>query len=85
MSFLFTMLITLMLMDGIYLLLYFLVGLNKLTNLGWAKPLAGGGVSYSIVSWWMLELSSHVIVCGTLLFLLGLGLDFRGCSLAFSS
>lgn len=62
MGFLITMLITLMLMDGIYLALYFFVGLNKLTNLGWAKPLAGGGVSYSIISWWMLELSSHAIV-----------------------
>lgn len=62
MGFLVTMLVTLMLMDGIYLALYFFVGLNKLTNLGWAKPLAGGGVSYSVISWWMLELSSHVVV-----------------------
>jgi hypothetical protein len=62
MGFLVTMLVTLMLMDGIYLALYFFVGLNRLTNLGWAKPLANGGVSYSVISWWMLELSSHVVV-----------------------
>lgn len=62
MGFLTSMLIWAFMMDGIYLILYFFIGLNKLTNLGWAKTLANGSAQYSYLSWWMLELSSHAVL-----------------------
>lgn len=62
MGFLVSMLIMAFMLDGIYLTLYYFVGLNKLTNFGWAKPLPDGTIRYSYLSWWMLELSSHAFV-----------------------
>eukprot|EP00040_Diaphanoeca_grandis_P020132 m.106960 g.106960 ORF g.106960 m.106960 type:complete len:245 (-) comp27761_c1_seq1:54-788(-) len=62
MSFLLSIGVMVLIVETVFMFLYYFWGLNRLTRVGWKHQLPDGSIRYSYVSWWSFEISMHIMM-----------------------